>query len=413
MATMRTAMAGKSGFDRRFVIWALVYYKGYTMKNIYLDYASLTPIDPRVSREVSAWNAKGALNPSAIHSLGVHAKKALESARTTVAEHIHAHPDEIVFTSGGTESNGLAIEGSLRAARRSGIERPHLVLSKVEHTSVIEVAHMLEGVGGDVTFVGVDKNGVVDLLELKKAIKPSTCLISIMTVNNELGTIQPIREIAKIVRDVRKSRGGNANYPLFHTDAAQALYEDLDMEKVGVDLITLDGNKVYGPRGTGALYIRRTTPIEPIMYGGGQERGLRSGTENIPGIMGLAKAFEISGKERVKEAKRLGELRDFFVRELRKLRPDIVVNGEGAPRSLHIVNVSIPGIDNEFFVLQLDAQGIFCSTKSSCLRDEDESYVLKAIGGDSKTSVRFSFGRWTKKGDLKPVLKAIKATFAK
>ncbi|MFA6432213.1 MAG: cysteine desulfurase family protein [Candidatus Paceibacterota bacterium] len=380
------------------------------MKRIYLDYASLTPVDPRVLREMKAFSAPKYANPSSLYKEGVAAKKTMEEGRKKVAEFIRAHSDEIVFTSGGTEANGLALEGVGLAAHRSEIQKPHLIISGIEHSSIMEQVGMLEKHGVEVTRLAVDSSGVVSLDELKKAIKPSTFLISIMTVNNEIGTVQPIREIAKIVRWARTNTT-KSNYPLLHTDACQAaLHYDLNVEQLGVDLLTLDGSKVYGPRGIGALYIKRNTPIEPIIYGGGQERGLRSGTENVSAIMGFAKALELAGKERTKETVRINGLKADFLRGLKAIRPDMSVNPSQdklSATSPHILNVSIPGIDNEFFVLQLDAAGIAISTKSSCLRDVEESYVLKAIGAHSKESVRFSFGRWTKPGDIRKALKTI------
>lgn len=390
-----------------------MYFSG--MKRIYLDYASLTPIDPSVAREAKKYSSPDFANPSSLYKEGVAAKKALEEGRSKVAAFLHAHSDEVVFTSGGTEANGLALEGAGRAAHRNGFEKPHMIISAIEHSSVIETAAMMERHGTEVTRIPVDSKGIVSLDALKKALKPSTFMVSIMTVNNEVGSIQPLKEIVKIVRDYRKARtDGRNQYPLFHTDAAQAaLYEDLNMEKLGVDLLTLDSSKVYGPRGIGCLYIRRGTPIEQIIYGGGQERNLRSGTENIPAIMGFAKALEIAAKDREEERVRIAALRVRLVDGLKSIRADVRVNGSelasNENQSPHILNVSIPGIDSEFFVLQLDAKGIACSTKSSCLRDEDESYVLKAIGADSKISVRFSFGRWTKREDVKKALKVIAA----
>lgn len=376
------------------------------MARIYLDYASLTPIDSRAAREIKAFSDNEYANPSSIYKEGVAAKKALALARSKIADFIHAHSDEIVFTSGGTEANGLALEGAGRAARRGGIEKPHIVTTNIEHSSIMEVISMMEIHGVEVTRLPVDQNGVVSSEEVRKAIRPNTFMVSIMTVNNEIGSIMPIREIAKAVRWARKNVT-NTNYPLLHTDAAQAaLYEDLNVEQLGVDLMTLDGGKVYGPRGIGALFVRRGIPIEPIVYGGGQERGLRSGTENLPSIAGFAKALEIAANERASEANRVMDLRNLFIEGLKKIRTDITVNaGLNSRMSPHILNISIPGIDNEFFVLQLDAAGVAASTKSSCLQDEDESYVLKSIGADSKTSVRFSFGRWTKKRDLAKTLR--------
>ena len=418
-------------------------FRRITPRRIYLDYASQTPLDRRVLREISAYSGSQYANPSSIYKEGVAARKAVDSARARIGALIHGHGDEIVFTSGGTEANGLALEAAGRTARRNGIAKPHLIISEVEHSSVMATADMLEKHGVEVTRLGVDPRGLVSVDELKKAIKPSTYLVSIMTVNNEIGTVQPIREIAKMIRHAKKafkeacasSNAGTADsnegeidsnkrnfgYPLFHTDAAQsALHEGLNVEQLGVDLMTLDSSKIYGPRGIGALFVRRGTLIEPIIYGGGQERGLRSGTENVPAIMGFAKAFEIAADERNNEVERVSRLRDYFLAGLRKIRPDLKVNPpvlDVSPRrytqeditsqSPHILNVSIPGIDNEVFILRLDAKGVAASTKSSCLRDAEESYVLKAIGADSRTSVRFSFGRATKKADLDTALSVI------
>jgi cysteine desulfurase len=384
-------------------------------------------------------------NPSSLYKEGVSAKKSLSDGRSRVASFLRAHPSEVIFTSGGTESNNLAILGTVESLHEKGIdyEKMHIIISAIEHSSVRECANYLGGKGVIVDTVSVDKNGIISLEELKKKLLPNTVVVSIMTVNNEIGSVQPIRDIAKMVRHYRNEiaeKSASAfnfqdyQYPVFHTDASQAgLYEDLNVEKLGVDLLTLDGTKVYGPRGVGVLFIRRDTPISPIIYGGGQESGRRSGTENLPSIMGLAKALDIAGAEREKEVVRIVGLKDYFISQLKVIKSDISVNGgessskcrfrsdelqrtEANPavtQSPHILNVFIPKIDNEFFVLQLDAKGICCSTKSSCLHDEDESYVLKSIGADSKRSVRFSFGRWTTKRELKRAIKIISANLKK
>lgn len=384
-------------------------------RRIYLDYASLTQIDRRVLRVMEKYSSDRFANPSSWYREGVAAKKALDESRKGVADFIHAHPDEIVFTSGGTESNNIALQGVVAVCKKIGM-KPHIVISTIEHSSVIETAGKLEDYGCEVTYIAVDKNGLVNTDELKKSIRPNTVLVSIMTVNNEIGTIQPIREIAKIIRQARtkfSEDGKKSIYPLLHTDAAQAgLFLDINVEQLGVDLMTLDGGKVYGPRGIGALYIKRNVAVEPLMFGGGQEGGMRSGTENLPAIAGFAEASKIAAKDREKERERIEGLRALFIEGLKKIHIGITVNGDMQKSSSHILNISIPGIDNEFFVMQLDAAGIACSTKSSCLRDEAESYVLKAVGADSKTSVRFSFGRWTKKGDIVQALKIIKALLA-
>ncbi len=399
------------------------------MKRIYLDYASLTPIDPRVLREMKAYSGAEYANPSSIYKEGVAAKKAMEDGRKRVAGFLRAHADEIVFTSGGTEANGLVIEGCGRAAHRVGNTKPHMIISNIEHSSIMETANMMEKQGVEVTRLAVGPDGLVMPDELRKAIRPNTFLVSIMTVNNEIGSIQPIREIAKAIRYAR-ANVTKSSYPMFHTDASQAaIFMDLNVEKLGVDLLTLDASKMYGPRGIGALFIRRGTPIEQIIYGGGQERGLRSGTENIPAIIGFAKSLDIittdtthfgtkNVSKRIGAADDMHALKTYFFDGLKEIRSDIVMNPSeldvnNASLSPHILNVSIPGIDNEFFVLQLDARGVAVSTKSSCLRDAAESYVLKAIGADSRASVRFSFGRFTKKGDLKRTLRAVAEILSK
>lgn len=391
------------------------------MRRVYLDYASITPIDPLVVREMKKYSEIEYANPSSIYREGVQAKKAIADGRRVISEFIHAHDDEIIFTSGGTEANSLALEGAGRAARRAGIVNPHIIITDIEHSSINETAAMLERHGVEITRLAVGPDGLVDVADLKKFIKPSTFMVSIMTINNEIGTIQPIREIAKAIRHARehlmpkRADGSRSVYPLFHTDAAQALaHIELNVELLGVDLMTMDAAKAYGPRGVGSLYVRRGVPIEPLIYGGGQERGLRSGTENLPGIMGFAKALDICATTRVKESQRLLELKDMLYKGMRDLIPDVVLSPQPLPinhASLapHILNVSIPGIDNEFFVLQLDARGFAISTKSSCLRDEDESYVLRAVGADSRTSVRISLGRWTSRGDIRAFIKTVKS----
>lgn len=393
-------------------------------RRIYLDYASLTPIDRRVLRVMKKLSSKGYANPSSIYKEGVKARKVLEESRKVVSRILGGRAEEIFFTSGGTEANNLAVLGTAQAVRMAGRERPHLIISAVEHSSIIECANLLEKLGMEVTRLAVDSFGSVSLEELKKAIRPETFLVSIMMVNNEIGTVQKIREIAKIIRHSRtnlstagyqsplidhQSLLANHQFPLFHTDASQApLFYDLKAENLGVDLLTIDGGKIYGPRGIGAIYVKKGTPISPVLVGGGQEKGLRSGTENLPAIAGLAKALELADRDREKEFKRVSELKAFFLAGLRRIRPDLKVNGHSDPEvSPHILNISLPGIDNEFFLLRLDAKGVAVSTKSSCLRDSDQSYVLRAIGADSGDSLRFSFGRWTTKREIKAVLALI------
>ena len=392
---------------------------GSLKERIYLDYASLTPIDPEVVKEMNAFSTAEYLNPSSLYKEGVAAKKALESARKVCADSIKAHADEIIFTSGGTEANNLAIIGAVESLRSQEVDYKdmHVITSMIEHSSVRECVNYLNDREVQVDVIGVDEKGLVNVDELKKKIKPNTVIVSIMMVNNEIGTVEPIRDIAKIIRQVRAqfketsafNFQSDISYPIFHTDAAQApLYQEINTEKLGADLITIDGSKVCGPRGIGLLYKKRTIQLEPVLHGGGQESGMRSGTEPLPLIVGLAKALQIAGVLRADESLRVAGLRKQFIDGLMNLAKGIRVNGprdvvvgnvhetnDRAHSAPHILNIFIPKIDAEFFILQLDAKGIACSTKSSCLRDEDESYVLKAIGVPSQNAIRFSFGRWT------------------
>ena len=410
-------------------------------KAIYLDYASLTPVDPRVQKVINQYSVLEYSNPSSIYKTGLEAKKALEYCREIAAESIGAHPDEMIFTAGGTEANNIAILGAIENLRIQGIKYGdmHVLASAFEHSSVLECFKHLGTLGVQVEFINIDSNGIISLDDLKKKLRPNTVFVSVMTVNNEIGTVQPVREVARIIRNYRSSieltdfrdlsttaelpsfcsakvgrllSSADAGtrvlkYPLFHTDAAQASLLDLNVEKLGVDMLTLDGSKVYGPRGIGCLYVKRNTSLSPIIHGGGQEKGLCSGTENIPAIMGFARALDIAKEEREEEIKRLTILRELFISKLKTVRADIIIHGQSALVSPHILNISIPGINNELFLLRLDARGVEVSTKSSCLGDQDESYALKAIGADSKTALRFSFGRWTKERDIDKTIKVI------
>jgi cysteine desulfurase len=363
--------------------------------SIYLDYASITPIDRRVARVFKKYSGIEYMNPSSMHTAGVMAKRAVDLARNTVATSIGAHADEIVFTGSGTEANNIAL---------LGISTPisHIMVSAIEHSSVLEPARILNERGVDVTYIPVDANGLIDLEFLKKNLRRDTALVSVMMVNNEIGTIEPIKEIVKIVRDHRKTTGANT---LVHTDACQApISESISMEKLGVDLMTLDGHKIYGPRGIGMLYVRRGVNLNPIVYGGGQEKGLRSGTENVPAIMGFAEAIKSFGS---KDTEYILKLKNTFLDTIKKDIPEVKVNGGLTNTAPHILNIEIPGIDSEFFVLKLDARGVYASTKSSCLRDEDESYVLKSIGGKSSSSIRFSFGKSLKNREVKKAARIV------
>lgn len=367
-------------------------------KRVYLDYATTTPVYPRVANAMRPFLTTHFGNPSSLHAEGLFAKKAVDASRKSIAFAIHAHSDEIIFTSGGTEANNLALFGTLSALNKKGREwsTMHVLTSVIEHSSVLECFKEFERRGVFVEYVKVTKEGVVDLSDFEKKIRKETALVSIMYANNEIGTIQPIRALHSILK--KKSKA------LFHVDASQAfLYLNASVDHLGADCVTYDAQKMYGPKGIGFLYVRRGTNISPMFFGGGQERSLRPGTENVPLIVGCAKAVEIALSNREKESKRLRSLSEYARASLTKTIPRSVFNSSEKYGLPHIVNVSIPHLDAEFAVLKLDAEGIACSTKSACMESSEASYVIAALGKGkeySRGSLRFSFGSKTNKADI-------------
>jgi cysteine desulfurase len=387
------------------------------MKRIYLDHAATTYLDPAVKKAMDDFWMKDFGNPSAVYEEGRVVKKAVSGARLSVARSLNARPDEIIFTSGGTEGDNLAIlgvagsVGSPTSHSKCGkSDFPHIVASKIEHHAVLHTAAELQKKGFEISFINVDKDGIIDLRKLKNTLKKETILVSIMLVNNEIGTIQPIVEVAKIIRAHRKKHG--IQTPFLHTDAVQApSYVDLNVLKLGVDLMTLNGSKIYGPKGVGILFIKRGVKLKPIFYGGGHEKSLRPGTENVPAIIGFAKALELAQKNKEKESKRLLKLRDHFIDGILKSVPDVILNGSRTERTPNNVNVSFFGVEGEAIVLYLDAKGVACSTGSACSSDSLEpSHVileLKRPHEYAQGSVRFTLGKKTKKDDIKYVLKIL------
>jgi len=391
-----------------------------------MDNAATTPVDRAVLKVMLPYLQGKFGNPSSIHVEGAEAKKALEFSRKKIALILQAHSDEIIFTSGGTESNNLAIFGVVRALEKTGtpISKMHFITSLIEHSSVLECFRELEELGAKVDYAPVKENGVIDPRVIAKLLKPETVLVSIGYANNEIGTIQPIREISKVLRNFPENKNlkteigsrSEKRRPVFHCDASQApLYLDCMVTRLGVDLMTLDGHKMYGPKGVGFLYVKRGTRLSPILHGGGQERGTRSTTENVSGIVGLAHAFEIAAAKRKKESARLAKLRDYcYSNILQNIGIErVVVNGDLKDRLPNNINISIPGLDTEFAVLKLDAAGIACSTKSSCLGSDGGSYVVRALGrgGSAETralsTLRFTFGRDTTKNDVNYLVKVL------
>ena len=376
-----------------------------------MDHGATTYLDDCVKKAMDVFWQKDFGNASAIYKEGCDARNALNASRKTIASLISASPNEIIFTNGGTESDNLAIFGVARLFKKEfACAGRHIITSKIEHHAVLNSCEALEKEGFEVTYLGVNSDGIVDLKEFKKALRKDTILVSIMYANNEIGTIQPISEITKIIRNFRNTK--NPQYPLFHTDAIQAAgYLDLNVQKLGVDLMSVNASKIYGPKGIGFLYARRGIKLTPILYGGGQERGLRPGTENIPAIVGLSKAFEISQKMREKESARLIVLRDYFIKNILKKIPNTALNGHPILRLPNNVNVTIREIEGESLVLYLDAVGIVCSTGSACASQSLEpSHVIAALGKSKEEghcSVRFTLGRKTQKTDIDYVLKVL------
>ena len=366
----------------------------------YFDYNATTPLDPRVLAEMMPFFNDRFANPSSAYRQGCDALGAIETARRRVARLINADPSEIFFTSGGTEADNLAIFGM---ARRHGQKGKHLITSAIEHKAVLNPCRQLEKEGFVLTVLPVDGSGLVDPDDLRRAISKETILISIMQASNETGIIQPIRELAALARE---------HGVLFHTDAVQTVGKiAVDTAELGVDLLSLSAHKIYGPKGTGALYIRRDIAIAPLLYGGGQESKRRPGTENVAGIVGLGKAAEICMNEMRDDAQRLGQMRDRLEKELRALFPKIRVNGSGSLRTANTLNVSFPGCDGGVLVAFLDASGLALSSGSACsAKLRAPSPVLLAMGRSEEEAVeglRISLGRFSSDADLEKLLTAL------
>lgn len=372
------------------------------MKQIYLDYASTTYIDPCVLQKMKPYLTIGYGNASALYSLGRQARIAIEKARQEVAKILGASSQEIIFTGSGTESVNSAIFGIAGAYKDKG---NHIVISKIEHKAVLESAKKLEKEGFRVTYLNVDSAGLVKLDELKKALNKKTILVSIMYANNEIGTIQPVKKVSKIIRRFRK----DSILPAFHSDACQAAGAlSLRADNLGVDLLTLNGSKIYGPKGVGCLYVNKNYKIEPLIVGGHQEMGLRAGTENTALIVGLAEALKLAERWREKESRRLRKLRNYFIKKTLKTIPHCQLNGHHRKRLPNNLNFSIAGVEGESLVLKLDQRGIAASTGSACTSAElTPSHVLLALGLPedlAHDSLRLTLGRKTSKKDLEYVL---------
>ncbi|MBC7242425.1 MAG: cysteine desulfurase NifS [Anaerolineae bacterium] len=370
------------------------------MGSLYFDHAATTPTRPEVIQAMMPYFTEHAGNPSSIHMFGQRAKRALDEARRTVADVLGAKPAEIYFTSGATESNNIAIQGAAKSYAMFG---RHLITSAFEHHAVLHTFQALEKQGFQVTYLPVDEQGLVRPEEVEKALRPDTILVSIMLANNEVGTVQPIQEIAGILR----RRG-----ILFHTDAVQAVGKiPVNVRELGVDMLSLTAHKFYGPKGVGALYVREGVEIAPLFFGGHQEGVLRPGTQNVPGIVGLAAALRLACQEMKDEGARMRRLRDLLEQSITERIPDVHVNGHPDKRLAHISNVSFAGLDGEALLLALDMQGIAVSTGSACTAGSTEpSHVLRAMGVDplwARGSIRFSLGRDTTEEDIRFLIEVL------
>ncbi|MDD5567104.1 MAG: cysteine desulfurase family protein [Patescibacteria group bacterium] len=372
----------------------------------YFDYAAATPVDPRVIQAVSFHNKNYFGNTMSLHQFGQSAKNILETSRAIVAGLIKANPEEIIFTSSATESNNLALKGVAEANHKKG---KHIIISQIEHPCVMESAEWLESQGFEITRLPVDKYGLVSLAALKGAIKSDTVLVSIIHASNEIGTIQPIRAIGKICR---------AKGVYFHTDAAQSFGKvPINVVKDNIDLLTASAHKMYGPKGAACLYVRKGVKIEPILHGGGQEKGLRSSTVNVPAIAGFAKACEICGREMSHESVRLIKLRNGLIQGVLKRIPNAYLLGHPRKRLPNNINFRFDHVEGESMVIQLDLLGIAASTGSACSSAKLEpSHVLLALGlkhEQAHGSLRISLGRWTKKTEIDYLLKVLPGVIKK
>ncbi len=369
------------------------------MKRIYLDYAATTPTHPDVIDAMLPHFSDSFGNPSSIYSYGQEAKGAVEKAREQVATLIGARDEEIVFTSGGTEADNFAIEGTALA----NPERNHIITSAIEHHAVIETCRFLERRGFKVTYLPVDKEGLVNPTDVRNTITDKTSLISIMHANNEIGIIQPIKELAVIAREAGV---------YIHTDAVQTVGQiPVNVDDLGVDLLSMSAHKLHGPKGVGALYIRKGTKLVPFMHGGGQERNRRGGTENVPGIVGFGKATEIAREVMTEEIERLTQLRDRLINNILEQIDGVRLNGHPTNRLPNNVNVSIDYVEGESMLLNLDLENICASTGSACSSSSLEaSHVLLALGlphEQAHSSLRFTVGKWTTDEDVDRVLEVL------
>jgi cysteine desulfurase len=368
---------------------------------LYFDHAAATPMDPRVLEAMQPYFAEQFYNPSALYSSALQVVKDIAGARANVAAILGARPSEIIFTAGGTEANNIAIHGVMAAHPGK-----KMLLTSVEHDSVLEPGREFGA-----TELGVQPDGRVKVERLEQAITDDTVLVSVQYANNEIGTVQPIRDIGLIIKTIRKARraAGNDTPLYFHSDACQASpYLDLHVARLGVDLLTLNGGKMYGPKQSGVLYVAGGIVLAPLVRGGGQERNIRSGTENVPAIIGFSKALELVQADRKTEAERLIKLRDSCIAQLEAVIPGIAITGSRKFRLPNNVHITVQGKDNERLLVQLDEAGILAAAGSACsASNEEASHVLLALDmseAQARSSLRFTFGHSTDEAAVKKLV---------
>jgi cysteine desulfurase len=379
-------------------------FKDLLKKKIYLDHAATTPVLPEVKQIMEKYWIEEFYNPSAIYDKGVEARKDLEAKRTRIARVLEVGTKDIVFTGSGTEADNLAILGAFEAFRGK-IKKPHIIISAIEHPGIQEAAREVERRGGEVSIVGVDEQGYVDPQDILKLITPETVLVSIMLANNEIGSLEPISKIARLIKEERKKN--NSHLPYIHTDASQGTnFLRVNVPTLGVDMLTLDASKMYGPKGVGLLVVRPGVYLHPIIFGGGQEKGLRSGTESLALVAGMTCALELAQRDREKESLRLNTLKDRLIQHFNEKYKEAVIN---TPRESlpNIVSVSFPGEIAELLAIKLDQKGIMVSTGSSCGNmKEGGTKTLVALGRADlrESTLRFSFGRSTTEKDIEKTI---------
>ena len=390
------------------------------IKRIFLDYASITPIDEKVRVEMVKIDKKFWGNPSSIHNFGEDAKCILENSRISIARNLHCKSSEVYFTSGGTEGLNLAILGVVKSFKKTK-KTPHIVVSSIEHPAILEpIKSLLKNGEIEVSFINPDQNGIIRPESVEKEIKENTALVVVQHANNEIGTINPIRKIRSVIDSFKSNnnldtgwQGNKIPFPYLLVDASQSvLYEDVSIERLGAHILVFDGIKMYGPRGVGVLFLKNNISIDSVLFGGGQEGGIRPGTQNVSGAYGISVALDMAVKIREKESQRLKKIRDYFISKIQKDLNTVTLNGGIENRLPNNANICIEGEDSEFLVIKMDTLGFAISNASAChnLALENSSYVIEAIGKKncSNSSLRITLGRDTKKSDIDKFIKTLK-----